>query len=362
MPHRLQSIAAAMKAAAVLLLLVAAVPADAAGQQVRIVADGTEVRLDPSDSSPVITTMASGTLLDWVGESGGWYAVSVAGPPGADDVIGYVLASEVELEGSAAPPANEPPLAPLALAGVPELEEQYGAQRRRRSSGVSKVLWGVGMIGASHAALKWVPPLQVPVPGDFEDADSYQDALDRRDSAETARTVATGLGAALGAWGVSQIVLGWRNMRRLELELPRSAPPSLQEQYGDAFRMRSSGRGKVVWAVLLPLVAYGTVEWIPYFGVPDIEDFDNSEDFHAAETRRDRAETARTWTYMLGAGLGGWGLTQWVVGARRMSRIEATERMAALSVPLETSVAEVPIELFAHRRGVRTEFGISWRR
>ena len=361
MPRRLLSIAAAMRAAGVLLLLVAAVPAGAAGQQVRIVADGTEVRLDPSDSSPVITTMASGTLLDWVGESGAWYAVSVTGPPGEDDVIAYVLASEVELVGVAAPPANEPPLAPLPVVGVPELEQQYGAQRRRRSSGVRKVIWGLVTVGVSHAALEFVPPLQVPVPEDFEDADSYQSAVDRRESAETARTVATGLGAALGAWGLSQIVLGWRNMRRLELELPRPAPPSLQEQYADAFRMRSSGRRKVIWAALLPLVAYGTVEWIPYFGAPDIEDFDNPEDFHAAETRRDRAETARTWTYMLGAGLGGWGATQWVVGARRMSRIEGTARMSALSFPLGTDVAEVPVELFAHRRGARTEFGISWR-
>ena len=347
-----------------ILLLVAAVPADAGCQQVRIVADGTEVRLDPSDSSPVITTMASGTLLDWVGESGAWYAVSIAGAPGQDDVIGYVLAGDVELVGPVAAPTAEPPVPtapPGLLIGVPGLEEQYEDQRRRRSSGVRKVIWGLVLVGGSYAALEFVPPLQVPVPEDFDDAESYQSAVDRRNSAETARTVATGLGAALGAWGVGQVALGWRNMRSLELELPRSAGPSLQEQYADAFRMRSSGRRKVFWAAFLPLIAYGTVEWIPYFTAPDMEDFDDAEDFRAAETRRDRAETARTWTYMLGAGLGGWGATQWLLGARRMSRIEATARMSALSVPLGPSVAGAPVELFANRRGARTEFGISWK-
>ena len=360
----LQSIPTAVGAAATTLLLVVAIaPTDASGQQVRIVADSASVRLDPSDSSPVITTMASGTLLDWVGESGAWYAVSVPGDPGQEAVIGYVLASEVELVGAATPP----PVAPTptgmrgALIGIPGLEARYENQRRRRSSGVRKVFWGLALIGASYAALEFVPPLQVPVPEDFDDAESFQSALDRRDAAETGRSVATGLGAALSTWGLWQVASGWRNMRSLALELPRSSGPPLQEQYADAFRMRSSGKRKVIWAILLPVVAYGTVEFVPYFDAPDMEDFDNADDFRAAETRRDRAETAETWTYMLGAGLGGWGVTQWVLGARRMSRIEATARMAALSVPLGPSVAEVPVELFANRRGARTQFGISWR-
>lgn len=363
MPNHLQSVPVPMRVAIAMLLLIAAVPADAVCQQVRIVADGTEVRLDPSESSPVITTMAAGALLDWVGESGAWYAVSVPGPPGEDDVIGYVLAGEVELVGAAVPPpvAPAPTGVPGPLIGVPGLEEQYEDQRRRRSSGVGKVIWGVVIVGASYAALEFVPPLQVPVPEDFDDDESYESALDRRDAAETARTVATGLGAALGAWGVAQVAMGWRAMRSMELQLPRTAGPSLQEQYADAFGMRSSGRRKIFWAVLLPLVAYGTVEWIPYFDAPDVEDFDDPEEFRSAEDRRDRAETARTWTYALGAGLGGWGAAQWALGARRMSRIEAIARMSALSVPLGSSVAEAPVELFANRRGARTEFGIGLR-
>ncbi len=367
MPGEPLRLSLARGAAAILFLIAAIAPVDADGQQVRIVADSTEIRLDPRDSSPIITTMASGTLLDWVGESGAWYAVSIAAAPGQDDVIGYVLASDVELVDVTAPPANEPPAVPVPTAvpggatlSVSSLEERYNDERERRSSGVSKLIWGLIVIGGSHAALEFVPPLQVPVAEDYDDADAYQSAVDRRETAESGRSIATVLGAALGAWGAGQIGFGWWNMRSLELELPRSAGPTLQEQYGDAFRMRSSGRRKVFWAVLLPIVAYGTVEWVPYFEAPKTEDFENAEDFRAAETRRDRAETAKSWTYRLGTGLGGWGITQWVLGARKMSQIEASARTAALSVPLGPSVAEAPFELFASRRGARARIGISW--
>ena len=358
-------ISAVIRAVALILLAVAAfAPSDAGAQQVRIVADGTAIRLDPNDTSPIIVELAAGTLLEYTGESGAWYAVSVAGDPGQDDVIGYVLASEVELVGTV--PGVEPPVGampttgPGPVVGIPGLQEQYDDARSRRSSGVGKVIWGLVLAGASFAALEFVPPLQVPVPEDYDDADSYQSALDRRSTAETGRSVVTALGAALGAWGAAQIAMGWRDMRSLELELPRAAGPSLQQQYGDAFRMRSSGRRKVFWAVFLPLVAYGTVEWVPFFGVPDPEDFDNAEDFDAAVDRRDRAETARSWTNILGVGLGGWGATQWVLGARRMSQIEATARMSALSVPVRRFVADAPVELFANRRGARTQVGVSW--
>lgn len=351
---------------AVLFVLALVVPAAADAQQVRIVTDGTEVRLDPSDSSPVITSLSAGTVLDYVAESGPWYAVSVPGDPGQDDVIGYVLASEVELLGTPAALPNAPPSVPTAPGGVPtigipDLEAQYEAERRRRSSGVSKLIWGLVLAGGSYAALEFVPPLQVPVAEEYDTPEDYQSALDLRNTAETGRTVATGLGAALGAWGVMEIGFGWRNMRSLELELPRSAAPSLQVQYGDAFRMRASGRRKVFWAIFLPAVAYGVVEWVPYFGVPDPAGFENNDEYNDAVQRRDRAETARLWTAVFGGGLGGWGLTQWVLGARRMSQIEATARMTAVSASLAPSLAEVPVELFASRRGTRTQLGIQWR-
>ena len=355
----------AMKAtAAVLFVLAVAAPVGA--QQVRIVADGTEVRLDPNDSSPVITSLSADTVLDYVGESGPWYAVLVAGDPGQDDVIGYVLASQVELLGSPSALPTASPTAPPQPGGVPtiampDLEARYEAERRRRSSGVSKLIWGLVIVGGAHAALEFVPPLQVPAPEDYDTAEDYQSALDRRSTAETGRNVATGLGVALGAWGVTQIGFGWRNMRNLELELPRSAAPSLQVQYADAFRMRASGRRKVFWAVFLPAVAYGVVEWVPYFGVPDPADFENTDEYNAAVQRRDRAEAARLWTTVFGGGLGGWGVTQWVLGARRMSQIEATARMTVLSMRLAPTPTEIPVELFASRRGTRTQLGIQWK-
>ena len=102
------------------------------------------------------------------------------------------------------------------------------------------------------------------------------------------------------------------------------------------------------------------VEWVPYFGVPEPADFDNADDYNAAVQRRDRAETAKSWTTVLGVGLGGWGVTQWVLGARKMSQIEATARMTALSAPLTPSPAEIPVELFVSRRGTRAQLGIQW--
>lgn len=355
-----------MKTATVVLLVAVAVPAATEAQQVRIVADGTEIRLDPNDSSPVITSMTAGTVLDQVGESGPWYAVRLAGDPGQDDVIGYVLASEVELLGSpaalpTAPPVAAPPPGGVPIIGIPDLSARYEAERSRRSSGVGKLIWGLVISGAAHAALEFVPPLQVPVAEDYDTAKDYQNALDRRSTAEAGRTAATVLGGALGAWGIAQIGFGWRNMRQLELELPRAAEPSLQEQYGDAFQMRAAGRRKVFWAVFLPVLAYGVVEWVPYLGVPDPADFDNADDFNDAVRRRDQAESARRWTNVFGAGLGAWGVTQWVLGARKMSQIEATARMTALSVRVAPSRAEVPVEFFASRRGARTQLGLQWR-
>ena len=360
-----RTVVARPAAAAILTLAALAAPVDAAAQQVRVVADGTEVRLDPKASSPVITRMEAGALLERVGESGDWYAVSIVGVAGQDDVIGYVLASQVELVGAGDPPPDldladggEPP-----LPGIPSLEEQYEGQRRLRSSGVGKVIWGLALVGGSHAALDIVPWLQAPVQEDYDDPDGYQSALDRRSAAETGRTVATAAGAALATWGVGQIAFGWRRMRSLELELPRTAEPSLPRQYGDAFRMRSSGKRKLFWAVAISFLGYGTVEWIPYFGEPDRKDFDDEEDYGDAVKRRDRAETGRSWAMGVGGVLGAWGGTQWGLGAYRMSRIEATARMGAtaLAAPLRAGTAPARLELFAGRVGARTQVGVRWK-
>ena len=83
-----------------------AAPAPASAQQVRALSDGAAVRLDPSDSSPVIANLAPGATLDWIGESGPYHIVSIPGQPGEDDLIGYVLASEVEVVGAASGGGN----------------------------------------------------------------------------------------------------------------------------------------------------------------------------------------------------------------------------------------------------------------
>ena len=360
-----RTVVAKPAAAAILTLAALAAPVDTAAQQVLVVADGTEVRLDPKASSPVITRMEAGALLERVGESGDWYAVSIVGVAGQDDVIGYVLASQVELVGAGDPPPDLD-LADgekLPLPSIPSLEEQYDGQRRLRSSGVGKVIWGLALVGGSHAALDIVPWLQAPVQEDYDDPDGYQSALDRRSAAETGRTVATAAGAALATWGVGQIAFGWRRMRSLELELPRTAEPSLPRQYGDAFRMRSSGKRKLFWAVAISFLGYGTVEWIPYFGEPDRKDFDDEEDYRDAVKRRDRAETGRSWATGVGGVLGAWGATQWGLGAHRMSRVEATARMGttALAAPPPAGTAPAPLELFAGRVGARTRVGVRWR-
>lgn len=337
--------------------------AEASAQQVRILADGTAVRLDPSDSSPVITTLQSGTLLDWIGESGAYHTVSLPSQPGQENLVGYVLASQVELVGALLPPTTGLPTGsqPTATMTIPDLQRQYENERERRSSGRRKVIWGLVLIGAAYTALEYVPPLQLPDPEDYEDAESYQSALDRRSAAETGRTVTTGLGAALGTWGLGQFIFGWRNMRDLELELPRSAAPSLQQQYAEATESRSSGRRKAFWGFFLAAASYATVEWVPYFGVPAAEDFENAEDYQAAVDRRDKAETARLWATGAGAGLGVWGATRWVLAARKMTEIEATARMSALSVPVVAPGGRVATDLFVSRVGDRIRFGVNWR-
>ena len=135
-----QPIAAVMRAVVLILLAVAAfVPADAGAQQVRIVADGTAIRLDPNETSPIIVELASGTVLNYTGESGAWYAVSVAGDPGQEEVIGYVLASEVELVGAG--PGIEPPVGSVPTTGL------WARDRYPGSAGAIRGRAGASFIG-----------------------------------------------------------------------------------------------------------------------------------------------------------------------------------------------------------------------
>ena len=352
---------------AMAVLLAAATPLQS--QQVRTVSDDTAIRLDPAPESPVIATLPAGTDLNWVGESGSWYTVSFTGP-GGEDLLGYVLSSEVQVLGDPPSPGTPPPAAGPLLPGglpstpssvIPDVEVQYENERNRRSSGLKKLIWGIALIGASHAALDMIPVLQVPEPEDYDTADDYQSALDRRDAAETGRSVVTGLGGALIGWGGIQFGWGWRRMSILEVDLPRQGEASLEVQYAEASETRSSGRSKFFWGVFLIGSSYAAVEWIPYFGVPVQEEYDDPDEYQTALDRRDRVETIRQWTMLGGGALGAWGGSQWVMGARRMAQIEATARMASLDLPLAPPDSDLTPELFVDRdRGGRTKVGLQW--
>lgn len=353
---------------AMAVLLAGATPLQS--QQVRTVSDDTAIRLDPDPESPVIATLPAGTDLSWVGESGGWYTVSLTGP-GGEDLLGYVLASEVQVLGDPPSPGTPPPgmpgpampggMPPGQLSGIPDVEQQYANERNRRSSGLKKIIWGVVLIGSSRAALDMIPALQVPKPEDYDTADDYQSALDRRDAAETGRSVVSGLGGALIGWGAIQFGWGWRRMSVLEVDLPRQAEAPLEVQYAEANERRMSGRSKFFWGVFLIGSSYAAAEYIPYLGVPDQEEYDDPDEYQSALDRRDRVETIRQWTMLGGGALGVWGGAQWVMGARRMAQIEATARMASLDLPLAPHGSDLTPALFVggDRRG-RTKVGLQW--
>lgn len=357
-------------AATASLLLLALGGGTLHAQQVRVVSDEVSVRLDPDASSPVITTLAAGTLVDWVGESGPFYAVSLPGETGQENLVGYVLASEVEVVGMRVPLGGAVQTAdgaaPAAEMSIPDLERQYEREMDRRRSGRKKVIWGVVLAAAAYAALEYIPPLQVPDPADYDSDEDYQSAVDRREAAETGRSVATGLSAALGAWGAFQWGYGWRNTRNLGLNLRQASAPSIDERYAQAQEKRSSGRRKVWWGLFIIGASYATVEWLPYFGEPVAEDFETPAEYEDAVDRRASAERARTWLVGVGGGLGAWGGTQWVLAARELSEIEAAVRATstALAVPIaplsDGPDGAVATELFMGRDGRRTVAGLRW--
>lgn len=358
-----------LRPAFVSILLLALGSATLQAQQVRVVSDETSVRLDPDSSSPIITTLAAGTLVDWIGESGPFYTISLPGETGQDNLVGYVLASEVAVVGSRVPGGGPTPATGVTAVtemSIPDLERQYEREMERRGSGKKKVIWGVVLAAAAYAALEYIPPLQVPDQADYDNEADYQSAVDLREAAETGRSVTTGLGAALGTWGLVQWGYGWRNTRNLGLELRSSSPPSLDDRYVEAQESRSSGRSKVWWGLFLLGGSYAAVEWIPYFGEPVVEDFETPDEYQDALDRRESAEKTRTWLMRVGGVLGAWGGTQWVLAAREMSEIEAAVRATstALAVPVGASGTGrdgvLATELFMGREGPRTVAGLRW--
>lgn len=342
-------------------LLAGPVSEAASAQQVEVVADETVIRLDPSGTSPVIATLSAGTVLEWVGESGPYYAVSVPGPPGQEPLVGYVLASEVAVVGMQGPGSATPtPGTPGGGMAIPGVAEQHATAKANRSAGLKRAVMGAGLAASAELSISLF--FEVEEREHYEDEAAYQAAQDRRSSAETVRNVALVGGAALAAYGIGRYVLGWRKMAELEREFPEATTPSLDRRYAEASLNRTLGRRKVFWGALLAGASFATVEWVPYFADPVPEDFEIESEFQDAVNRRDKAETARNWITGAGAVLGVWGIAQWVLAAQTMGEVEELSRTRALSMLPASSASGSPVTLFVDRAGERTRFGVSWSR
>ena len=326
----------------------------ASAQQVEIIANETAVRLDPSGTSPVITTLSAGTVLEWVGESGPYYSVSVPGPPGQENLVGYVLASEVAVVGMPQPSSGTSG----GGMAIPSVEEQHANAKRSRSSGMKRAAQGAGLAAAADMSISIF--FEAEEQESYEDEAAYQAALDREESASSVKTVALIGGAALAAYGIGRYVLGWRKMAELEREFPEATTPPLERQYAEASLDRSLGRRKVVWGAILAGASFATAELVPYFAAPEAEDFEDASEFQSAVNRREDVETVRNWVTGAGAVLGVWGLAQWVLASQKMAEVEELSGMTTLSMSLASSGAELPINLFVGRADARTQFGVAW--
>ena len=329
----------------------------ASAQQVRALGSGAAVRLDPSDSSPVIANLAAGATLDWIGESGPFHIVSIPGQPGEDDLIGYVLAAEVEIVG------NVPPGAPPPATGsvIPDIHAQYERSQARRSSGLKRSLWGGTLAVFAIATTRIV--FAAADEDAYADSASHQAAVDRHSTAGTVRNALMLSGAGLLAWGAADYLLGSRDIETMEAELPTLADPALEVQYSDASVRRGSGKRKFTWGAIMAGGSYATVRWLPWLGAPDRADYDTEWEYLSAVHRRDRTETANRWFIGAGSVLGVWGMVDWVLGSRKMSEIEAISRVSAAPGLRRIPVAGAGPDLFVRRAPLgRTEIGLAWSR
>lgn len=338
-----------------------AVPEAASAQQVEVVADETPLRLDPDPGSPVIATLPAGAVLEWVGESGSWYAVSVPGPSGQEDLVGYVQASQVRVAGAPQPAAGMPPPGlPTTGMPIPGVQQQHGMAKQNRATGASRAVQGAALAATAQVSISLI--FEVEDRQSYEDDAAYQAAVDREETANGVRNAAFVVGGALAAYGIGRYVMGWRKMAELEEQYPEATTPPLDRQYAEASLNRSLGRRKFVWGVILAGASYAAVEFVPYFAVPDPGDYEDPMEYQSVLNRRDKAVTGRNWVGGAGAVLGVWGLAQWVLSAQKMGEIEEISRMTtALAVPVEPLGFGKPAKLFVGRSGERTELGVAWR-
>ena len=340
----------------------------ASAQQVRALGSGAAVRLDPSDSSPVIANLAAGATLDWIGESGPYHIVSIPGQPGEDDLIGYVLAAEVEIVGGVSagvpgvpggvPPPGVPP--PTTGSLIPDIHAQYERSKARRSSGLERSLRGGTLAIVAIATTQIV--FAVADEDAYADSASHRAAVDIHSGAATVRNAFILSGVGLLAWGAADYVLGRRDIEAMEAELPTLADPGLEVQYADASARRGSGKRRFTWGAIMAGGSYATVRWLPWLGVPDRADYDTEWQYLSAVHRRDRTETANRWFIGVGGVLGIWGALDWVLGSREMSEIEAISRLTAAPGLRRIPVDAAGPDLFVRRALGRTEIGLAWSR
>ena len=339
-------------------LAVALVSEAASAQQVEVVANETALRLDPDGASPVIATLEAGTVLEWVGESGPYFAVSVPGPPGQENLVGYVLASEVAVVGNPAQPSAPVPGAPGGGMAIPSVEEQHAAAKASRSAGLKRAVQGAATAVTAELSVSII--FEADGRESYEDEAAYREAKEREKTGNSIKAVALIGGGALVAYGIGRYVLGWRKMAELEREFPAATTPPLDRQYAEAELNRSLGRRKVVWGIVLAGASFAAVEWVPYFSEPQAEDFKIALEYQDAVNRRENAETVRNWITGVGGVMGVWGIAQWVLASNRMGEIQEMQRMTALSAPLTSPESGTPVHLFIDRAGARTRFGVAW--
>lgn len=332
----------------------------ASAQQVEVVANETALRLDPDGASPVIATLEAGAVLEWVGESGPYYAVSVPGPPGQENLVGYVLASEVAVVGNPARPGAPSLEAPGGGMAIPAVEEQHAAAKASRSAGLKRAVQGAAAAATAQVSVSIV--FEAEEREAYEDEEAYLAAKEREKTGNSIRNVALIGGGALVAYGIGRYVLGWRKMSELEREFPALTTPPLERQYAEASLNRSLGRRKVLLGALLAGASVAAVEWVPHFSDPQPEDFEIALEYQDAVNRRENAELARNWIAGAGGVMGVWGIVQWILASQKMGDVEELQRMTTLSAPLTSSGSGSPVNvnLFVDRAGARTRFGVAW--
>ncbi len=308
-----------------------AIPPNASAQRVRVIADGTQVRLAPDPDGPVVATIDAGSILEQV--------VS-------DGPFAGVLFTTVGDHGPGPRRASF-------------VQPQYAAADAMQSSGKRKIFVGLALVGTSWAALQFLPFLSVPDKDDYADNSSYQAALNRRSNAETGQRVLAGLGLAVSAWGIGQVVRASRMRADVELEARRAAAPGVELRYAIARERIGSGRKKLLWGIALAGASYATVNWVPYLAAPDPRDYNDDASYQVALDRRKNAERVRNGAMALSGALGAWGIYQWRAGSSEVAAIDAEvgARSAALELPLSAAHSDVAVGLFATPVGRRTAIG-----